>query len=64
MSIDAEVEEEGSVTVPAKKFAEIARELPAAPVHIRTDGVEIQIEGGKSRFKLFGLPTEEFHFVV
>ena len=60
VSIDAEVEEEGSVTVPAKKFAEIARELPAAPVHIRTDGVEIQIEGGKSRFKLFGLPTEEF----
>jgi DNA polymerase-3 subunit beta len=60
VSIDAEVEKEGSVTVPAKKFAEIARELPAAPVHIHVDGVEIRIESGKSRFKLFGLPTEEF----
>jgi len=60
VSIDAEVDTEGSVTVPAKKFAEIARELPAAPVHITADGVEIRIESGKSRFKLFGLPTEEF----
>jgi len=60
VSIDAEIEVEGSVTVPAKKFAEIARELPAAPVHIQADGVEIRIESGKSRFKLFGLPTEEF----
>jgi DNA polymerase-3 subunit beta len=60
VSIDAEVEKEGSVTVPAKKFAEIARELPTAPVHIHADGVEIRIECGKSRFKLFGLPPEEF----
>jgi len=60
VSIEAEIEKEGSVTVPAKKFAEIARELPAAPVHIHADGVEIRIESGKSRFKLFGLPTEEF----
>jgi len=60
VSIEAEVEVEGSVTVPAKKFAEIARELPAAPVHIHADGVEIRIESGRSRFKLFGLPPEEF----
>ncbi|MDP2470190.1 MAG: DNA polymerase III subunit beta [Candidatus Palauibacterales bacterium] len=60
VAIDAEVTTEGSVTVPAKKFAEIARELPAAPVHIQADGVEIRIESGKSRFKLFGLPPEEF----
>ena len=60
VKIDAEVEREGSVTVPARKFAEIARELPAAPVHIEVDGVEIRIEGGKSRFKLFGLAPEEF----
>ncbi|MEJ2482691.1 MAG: DNA polymerase III subunit beta [Gemmatimonadota bacterium] len=58
--IDAEVEREGSVTVPARKFAEIARELPAAPVHLEVDGVEIRIEGGKSKFKLFGLAPEEF----
>ena len=60
VSIDAEVSEPGSVTVPARKFAEIARELPAAPVHIETDGVEIRIESANSRFKLFGLAPEEF----
>lgn len=60
VSIEAEVESGGSVTVPARKFAEIARELPAAPVHIVTEGVEVRIESGRSRFKLFGLPPEEF----
>lgn len=60
VSIDAEVSEPGSVTIPARKFAEIARELPAAPVHIETDGVEIRIDSGKTRFKLFGLAPEEF----
>ncbi len=60
VSIDAEVSEPGSVTIPARKFAEIARELPAAPVHIETDGVEIRIESANSRFKLFGLAPEEF----
>jgi DNA polymerase-3 subunit beta len=58
--IDAEVEQAGAVTIPARKFAEIARELPAAPVHLIVDGVEIRIESGKSRFKLFGLAPEEF----
>ncbi len=60
VSIDAEVSEPGTVTIPARKFAEIARELPAAPVHIETDGVEIRIESASSRFKLFGLAPEEF----
>lgn len=60
VKIDAEVEQEGAITVPARKFAEIARELPAAPVHIEVDGMEIRIEGGKSKFKLFGLAPEEF----
>jgi len=59
-ALAAEVEEPGAVTIPAKKFAEIARELEEAPVHIETDGAEIRIECGRSRFKLFGLPEEEF----
>jgi DNA polymerase-3 subunit beta len=60
VSIEADVSEAGSVTVPARKFAEIVRELGAAPVHIQVDGVEIRIESGKSRFKLFGLAPDEF----
>ncbi|MFW6088126.1 MAG: DNA polymerase III subunit beta [Gemmatimonadota bacterium] len=60
VSIEADVSEPGSVTVPARKFAEIVRELAAAPVHVEVDGVEIRIESGKSRFKLFGLAPDEF----
>ncbi|MFQ5888997.1 MAG: DNA polymerase III subunit beta [Gemmatimonadota bacterium] len=60
VSVDAEVEAEGAVTVPARKFAEISRELEDAPVHVTAEGVEIRIECGKSRFKLFGLPEDEF----
>jgi len=60
VSIEADVSEPGSVTVPARKFAEIVRELAAAPVHVTVDGVEIRIESGKSRFKLFGLAPDEF----
>lgn len=60
VSIDAEVKEAGSVTVPARKFAEMVRELAPSPVHITVSGVEIRIESGKSRFKLFGLAPEEF----
>lgn len=60
ISIAAEVEESGAVTIPARKFAEMVRELPGAPVHLQADGQEVRVESGRSRFKLFGLPPEEF----
>jgi DNA polymerase-3 subunit beta len=60
LSVDAEVEEPGAITVPAKKLSDIARELEEAPVHLSADGDQIQLECGKSRFKLFGLSEDEF----
>src|SRR6202051_5376756 len=57
----ADVEAAGAVTVPAKKLTEIARELPPAPVKIAAVGEQrITIECGRSRFKLLGLPRDEF----
>jgi len=57
----AEVEMSGAVTIPAKKLAEIARELPPAPVRITAVGEQrITLECGRSRFKLLGLPRDEF----
>ena len=58
--IDAEVEAEGAVTVPAKKFSEITRELEDAPVHLVAEQDQIKIECGRSRFRLYGLPEGEF----
>ena len=60
VTIDAEVEAEGAVTVPAKKFSEITRELEDAPVHLIADQDQIRIECGRSKFKLYGLPEGEF----
>ncbi|HKK26647.1 MAG TPA: DNA polymerase III subunit beta [Gemmatimonadota bacterium] len=60
VGVDAEVDEAGALTVPARKISDIARELEDAPVHLARDGDQIQLSCGRSRFKLFGLPEGEF----
>jgi DNA polymerase-3 subunit beta len=55
------VETPGAITIPAKKLSEIARELPPAPVKIGAVGEQrITLECGRSKFKLLGLPRDEF----
>lgn len=59
--VAADVEAPGAVTIPARKLSEIARELPPAPVKIAAAGEQrITLECGRSRFKLLGLPRDEF----
>ena len=59
--VAADVEAPGAVTIPAKKLSEIARELPPAPVKIAAVGEQrITLECGRSKFKLLGLPRDEF----
>ena len=57
----ADVETAGAITVPAKKLVDIVRELPPAPVKLAASGEQrISLECGRSRFKLLGLPKDEF----
>jgi DNA polymerase-3 subunit beta len=57
----ADVDAPGAVTIPARKLAEIARELPPSPVKISAANEQrINLECGRSRFKLLGLPRDEF----
>lgn len=57
----ADVDVGGSITVPARKLHEIARELPAAPVRLHTVGEQrLNVECGQSKFRLLGLPKDEF----
>src|SRR4028118_2181882 len=57
----ADVETAGAITIPAKKLGEIARELPPSPVKISASGEQrVSLECGRSRFKLLGLPRDEF----
>ena len=57
----ADVETPGAITIPAKKLSEIARELPPSPVKIAASGEQrVTLECGRSKFKLLGLPRDEF----
>lgn len=59
--VPADVETPGAITIPAKKLQEIARELPPAPVKMAAAGEQrVTLECGRSRFKLLGLPKDEF----
>jgi DNA polymerase III subunit beta len=59
--VSADVEAQGAITIPAKKLTEIARELPPAPVKMAASGEQrVTLECGRSRFKLLGLPRDEF----
>ncbi len=59
--VPAEVEAQGAVTVPAKKLTEIVRELPSAAIRIASSGEQrVDLECGRSRFRLLGIPREEF----
>src|SRR5438105_8008972 len=60
-TVSADVDAEGAVTLPAKKLVDIARELPSASIRVTAAGEQrVSIECGRSKFKLLGLPREEF----
>jgi DNA polymerase III subunit beta len=59
--IPVESLEEGAITIPAKRFSDIIRELPAGEIMITTKkNNQVDIEGNKCRFRLTGMPKEEF----
>jgi DNA polymerase-3 subunit beta len=59
--VPAEVDTEGAVTVPAKKLVEIVRELPTAAIRVAAAGEQrVDLECGRSRFRLLGIPRDEF----
>jgi DNA polymerase-3 subunit beta len=59
--VPAEVDQEGAVTLPAKKLVEIVRELPSAAIRMTAAGEQrVVLECGRSKFKLLGIPREEF----
>ncbi len=58
---EAKVLEEGSITVPAKRFAQLMRELTATNVEISTHENDIvEVTADSSRFKLHGMNRSEF----
>ncbi len=60
VSVEAEVEEVGTVLVSGRLLADICRALPNRPVEISTDGSRATVVCGSSRFTLHTLPVEEY----
>ncbi len=63
-SIEAEIIEEGSVTLPAKKLFSIIRELPSGRIDVQVDEKHAaHITCGPSFFKVIGMPSDDFPVV-
>ncbi|MFI9580778.1 DNA polymerase III subunit beta [Streptomyces sp. NPDC052236] len=60
VSVEADVDEDGTVLVSGRLLADICRALPNRPVEISTDGVRATVVCGSSRFTLHTLPVEEY----
>lgn len=59
--IPTDVAQEGSITIPAKRFSDIIKELPESIINLQAKKNNvITIDCEQSFFRLIGLPKEEF----
>ncbi|MBI3615096.1 MAG: DNA polymerase III subunit beta [Candidatus Omnitrophica bacterium] len=60
-TLPAQVQEEGAITIPAKRFFDLVKELPNTSLQLSTrKNQQVGIECEKGLFKIVGLPREEF----
>jgi DNA polymerase-3 subunit beta len=59
-SVEAEVEQEGRVCIPARKFFEIVRELDGEIILTLNEEGWLEVKCGASDFRLVTLPAEDF----
>src|SRR6266705_6618631 len=65
VTVPAKVGSKGSITVSARKLAEIVKELPAAAVELKvTDNVMVRLRCGGATYRLVGLAPDDFPPVV
>lgn len=58
---EANVKEEGKITVNARKIFEIVRQMPKEEIEVKTgNDHKVTLKSGKSRFNIVGLPSTEF----
>lgn len=59
--IPVDIIEEGAITIPAKRFGDIVRELPPGDIVVTAKkNNQVDVEGRQCRFKFGGLPKDEF----
>ncbi len=57
---EASVDEEGSITVPAKRIGEIVRELPDADVKVTVKDSKVKLTCANGSFTIIGMDPEDF----
>jgi DNA polymerase-3 subunit beta len=56
-----EIQEDGAISIPAKKISDIVKELPSKEIHLSAKkNNQVVIKCDKSTFKIMGLPKDEF----
>jgi DNA polymerase III subunit beta len=60
VTLDADVEEKGTALVPGRLLADIARNLPGAPVELSSDADVVGLNCESAEFALNCLPVEEY----
>lgn len=58
--VEADVQQTGSLCLPAKKLADIVRHLPATMIDLTSNAETAMIKCGESRFKLKTLAADDF----
>jgi len=58
--VEAKVQSPGAITVPARQFTEIVRQLPALPVELEVNENRVSIRCDRSRFNIVGLPKDDY----
>lgn len=58
--VEADVQPGGRLCLPAKKLADIVHHLPAATIHLTSNGGTATLQCGDSRFKLKTLVADDF----
>lgn len=56
----AQVLDGGALTIPAKTFFDVVRNMPEGEIEIHQAGEQVEIKRGRSKFKLLSLPAEDF----
>ncbi|MDD5307165.1 MAG: DNA polymerase III subunit beta [Deltaproteobacteria bacterium] len=54
----------GAVTVPAKTFYDVVKSMPDGPINVRAEGEAVQVSAGRAKFKLLGLPADDFPHIA
>ncbi len=59
-TVDANIEDAGSIVLPGRVLGEIARSLPAGSVRVESSGQQAKLTCGSAEFTLRVLPVEDF----